>query len=87
MKTADSLGRICCFFLWTSFFVFLYFLYFLYFHYFNFKSYDFNLYNCLRIRSGIGIFHLPTEFIQDFVQSIGCRALKHPRNLFVGLFL
>ena len=81
MKTADSFGRICCFFLWTSFFVFLYFLYF------NFKSYDFNLYNCLRIRSGIGVFHLPTEFIQDFIQSIGCLTLKHPRNLFVDLFL
>ena len=41
----------------------------------------------LRIRSGIGVFHLPTEFVQDFIQSIGCLTLKHPRNLFVGLFL
>ena len=41
----------------------------------------------LRIRSGIGVFHLPTEFIQDFIQSIGCLTLKHPSNLFVGLFL
>lgn len=39
------------------------------------------------VSSGLGVFHLPTEFIQDLVQSIGCCALKHPSNLFVGLFL